>query len=90
MVFGIRCFEIVHPTKHDFGDFPRPEIRFFGAPEPQSFGQNLTVLSRPGSRNPENPNPGQLGRAPAERVFMVWLPKSSRILRPLLQTDEKL
>ena len=90
MIFGIRCFEIVHPTKHDFGDFPRPEIRFFGAPGPQSFGQNLTVPSRPGSGNPENPSPGQLGRAPAERVFMVWLPKSSRILRPLLQTDEKM
>ena len=29
------------------------------------------------------PSPGQLGRAPAERLFMVWLPKSSDISHPL-------
>ena len=95
IVFGIRCFGIVHTTKHDFLDFPRPGIRFFGRLDRAFLGK----ISAPRQLGQSRAGPAREiwkirvlsrpGRAPSVWVFMVWLPKSSGFLRLLLQTDAK-
>ena len=92
-VFGTRCFEIINSTRNIFFDSACPEIRlFFG-------GLDRVVLSRipapsqlragPAREIRKKSSPGQLGRAPAERLFMVWLPNSSKIPQPPSKSIEK-
>ena len=71
IVFGIRCFGIVHTTKHDFLDFPRPGIRFFGRLDRAFLGK----ISAPRQL-------GQSRAGPAREIRKIRVLASLAVLRP--------